>query len=79
MQPFIGRGAVRETLKFPKCEIYNCVLEVEFKLTEAEGHQGAEDSGDEEQKEANIGHEADGKRYEDEVRDLRRQLDEVRR
>lgn len=38
MQPFIGRGAVKESLKFPKCEIFNCVLEVEFKLTEAEGH-----------------------------------------
>jgi len=50
MSPFIGKGEMRQKVNFAKCEVPNCFLDIEFKLTESEGGQG-DDSGDEDQKE----------------------------
>lgn len=48
----------------------NCIIELEFKLTEAEGHQGADDSGDEEVKDTTPSTResvVDTKHFEDEI------------
>ncbi len=38
MAPFIGKAECREKVRFPKCEVNNAMVEIEFKLVETEGN-----------------------------------------
>ena len=83
MAPFIGKADGRFKVQFAKCEIPNTFLDIEFKLSEAEAGAGGEDSGDEEGKESvyhgNSGSgNVDGKRYEDEIQQLREELQQLK-
>lgn len=81
MAPFIGKAECREKVRFPKCEVNNAMIEIEFKLVETEGNQGADDSGDEEVKDttptksessnAVAGIYVDTKHFEDEITALK--------
>ena len=51
MAPFITKTDGKYRVQFPKCEIPNTYLDIEFKLTESE-HGAGDDSGDEETKES---------------------------
>jgi hypothetical protein len=77
MAPYIGKQeGVKERIKFPKCEINNCALELEFRLVEADANQGADDSGDEEVKDTDRATfpstNVDVKGYEDEINQLKK-------
>lgn len=78
MAPFIGKSDGKHQVSFSKGEIPNCYLEIEFKLTEAEGHI-ADDSGDEEVKEQAHVSSRDSKKYEDDLKDLRDQIAELKK
>ncbi len=82
MAPFIGRRGsdCKETVRFSKCEIPNCALDIEFQLTELEGGAVAEDSGDEEFKDAKGAEEnSDGKTHNDEVKALQQKMVEMKK
>lgn len=89
MAPFIGKAECREKVRFPKCEVNNAMIEIEFKLVETEGNQGADDSGDEEVKDttptksessnAVSGSTIDTKHFEDEIAALKQQLAQIKR
>jgi hypothetical protein len=80
MAPFIGRSDGKHTINFSKGEIPNCQLEIEFKLTEAEGHVG-DDSGDEEGKDNNHMSTAsrDSRRFDDDIRAMKEEIAELKR
>lgn len=58
-------------------------MEIEFKLTETDNHNG-EDSADEDHKEGSPnerhgGNHSDSKKYEDEIKSLKEQLQEIKK
>lgn len=89
MAPFIGKAECREKVRFPKCEVNNAMIEIEFKLVETEGNQGADDSGDEETKDTTpttreshattTSSSVDTKHFEDEISSLKQQLAQLKR
>lgn len=79
MSPFIGPPQGAQKLHFPKCEIPNCFLEIEFKLTECHDSKG-EESGDEEPKASFVTPSGDHntQKFEEEISHLREEITQLR-
>jgi hypothetical protein len=68
MAPFIGKTDGKHRIQFAKCEVPNCYLDIEFKLSESSEGAGGDESGDEEVKGSFAS--PDNRRNEDEINQL---------